>query len=257
MTRIDPTTWQVRLRQGVTFHDGSEMQAADVAASLRSSWDSLAAAANFLAKETRVDVVDDLTLNLITPQPEGNVPYSLANWNFVIHKAPVNDISILTGMYRPVRLQKDQELALENFPDYWDGVPPLQRLIVRKIPDANARALALQSGDLDMLTNVPPDLARGLPADIEQVSVPGTRLHYMILNHQRTPFDDQRVREAVASGIDRNALLQAALDGQGAVATNMYPVPATSLIRRPFDRRIPAMQPVCSHDASHRERGMR
>lgn len=228
ITRLAPTTWRVVLRDDVMFHDGSAMTASDVAASFQSSWTNLAGAKSFLSEETTIDVVDATTLTFMTPEPAGNLPYSLANWNFVIHKPAVNDSSVLTGMYRPVTLEVDQQVVFEQFADYWDGAAPFQRIVVKRIPDANARALALQSGDLDVLTNVAPDIARGLPADIEQTSVLGTRLHHIILNQTRPPFDDQRVREAASSGINRDALLQATLDGQGVVATNIYP-PSTGI----------------------------
>ncbi|GAB4125841.1 MAG: ABC transporter substrate-binding protein [Roseiflexaceae bacterium] len=223
VTQIDPLTWQIKLRSGVLFHDGSTMTASDVAESIKDSWANLAGATNFLSKESEIAVIDATTLTIKTPAPAGNVPNALANWNFVIHKPAQNDISILTGMYRPVKLEKDQEMVFERFEQYWGGVPPLARLIVKKIPDANARALALQSGDLDMLTNVPPDIADALPADITRTSVPGTRMHHIILNHTRAPFNDLAIRQAASLAIDREALLAATLAGQGAVASNMYP----------------------------------
>ncbi|HBW50876.1 MAG TPA: hypothetical protein DEF47_13360 [Herpetosiphon sp.] len=223
VTALDPTTWQIKLRQGIRFHDGSELKASDVLNSFNSSWQNLSGAKNFIPADTNVNVVDDYTLTLTTSQAEGSIPYSLANWNFVIHKPAVNGISILTGMYQPISLEKDQELVLERFANYWDGQAGLQKISVKKIPDANARALALQSGDLDLLTNVSPDIARGLPADIEIQSVAGTRMHYVMLDSAHPPFDDRLVRQAMALAIERQALLQATLDGQGAVATNLYP----------------------------------
>jgi peptide/nickel transport system substrate-binding protein len=199
------------------------MTAADVAASFQSSWAGLPAASNFITKTTKIAVVDDLTLTFTTPQPQGNLPYALANWNFVIHKPAVNDISIMTGPYRPVRLEKDQSFTLERYAEYWGGAAALDRIVVTKIPDANARALALQSGDLDVLTNVPPDLAAAMPDDIERVSAPGTRMHFMILNHGRAPFNDIAVRRAASFAVDRGALIAATLNGEGAAAVNLYP----------------------------------
>lgn len=221
--RTDELTWRVTIRQGVRFHDGSAMTAQAVADSFASSWAGLPNAATFVPSTTKVLVVDDLNLDFTTPAPQGNFRYSLANWNFVIHKAPVNDISIMTGMYRPVSLTKDQEFVLERFADYWGTPATLEKIQVLRITDANARALALQSGDVDMLTNVAPDIARGLPPEIEKVSVPGTRMHHIILNHANAPFGDKIVREAASLAIDRAALLQATLDGQGEVAVNLYP----------------------------------
>ncbi len=223
VSALNSTTWQIKLRQGIRFHDGSELKASDVVTSFNSSWQNLSAAKNFIPADSKTSVIDDYTLNLSTSQAEGSIPYSLANWNFVIHKPAVNGISILTGMYQPIRLEKDQELVLERFANYWDGQAGLQKISVKKIPDANARALALQSGDLDMLTNVAPDIARGLPAEIEIQSVAGTRMHYVMLDTANPPFDDRLVRQALTLAIDRQALLQATLDGQGAVATNLYP----------------------------------
>lgn len=221
--RTDERTWTVTLRDGVSFHDGSPLTAQAVADSFASSWANLPNATTFVPSDTQVLVQDDLTLTFTTPEPLGSFRYSLASWNFVIHKAPVNDISIMTGPYRPVSLVVDQEFVLERFADYWGGAGALERIRVILLPDANARALALQSGDLDLLTNVSPDIARGFPADIEHVSVPGTRMHHIILNHTSAPFDDRRVREAASLAIDREALLQATLDGQGRAAVNLYP----------------------------------
>ncbi len=223
IAQLDPNTWQVTLRENVRFHDGSPLTAEAVVTSIQDSLSVLPGAKSFIPAETVISVVDAQTLTLSTPEPAGNLPYSLANWNFVIHRPAQDGISIMTGMYRPLSLEKDQEFVLEPFADYWGGAPPLARLVVRKISDGNARALALQSGDLDMLTNVPPDIAASLPADIGQTSVPGTRLHYLILNHTRAPFDDVQVRTAAAIAIDREALLAATLEGQGSVAANMYP----------------------------------
>ncbi|GAB4426552.1 MAG: ABC transporter substrate-binding protein [Chloroflexi bacterium OHK40] len=221
--RADPTTWEVTLRPGVTFHDGTPLTARAVANSFASSWAGLPNAGSFVPTDTRILVRDELHLAFITPEPLGNFRYSLANWNFVIHKAPVNSISPMTGPYRPVSLVVDQEFVLERFADYWGGAAGLERIRVLRLPDANARALALQSGDLDMLTNVAPEIARGLPLEIAQVSLPGTRLHHIILNHTRAPFDERAVREAASLAIDREALLLATLDGQGEVAVSLYP----------------------------------
>jgi peptide/nickel transport system substrate-binding protein len=222
ITSSDATTWQVKLRKGVKFHDGSPMNAQAVADSFKSSWTNLAGATNFISKETQVTVVDDLTLNFKTPLPAGDFPYNAASWNFVIHK-PTTPISTLTGLYKPVKLEKDVEFALEAFDDHWSGPPPFKKLSVKVVVDVNARALALQSGDLDMLTNVPAEVAKGLPAEIETTSVGGTRMHYVILNNARAPFSDKSVREATALAVDREALSRATLDGKAITATNAIP----------------------------------
>ncbi|NTW00633.1 MAG: hypothetical protein HGA19_04905, partial [Oscillochloris sp.] len=109
VTQLDPNTWQVTLRQNVRFHDGSPLTAEAVAASLQDSLAVLTGAKNFIPAETVISLVDEQTLTLRTPEPAGNLPYSLANWNFVIHRPAQDGISIMTGMYRPIRMEKDQE----------------------------------------------------------------------------------------------------------------------------------------------------
>lgn len=221
--RADETTWEITLRPGVTFHDGTPLTAQAVADSFASSWENLPNAGSFVPTSTQILVRDELRLSFSTPEPLGNFRYSLANWNFVIHRPPVDGINPMTGPYRPGSLVVDQEFVLERFADYWGGGAALERIRVLRLPDANARTLALQSGDIDMLTNVAPELARTLPPEIAQVSIPGARLHHIILNHTRAPFDERAVREAASLAIDREALLQATLDGQGEAAVNLYP----------------------------------
>src|SRR3712207_8735008 len=97
-------------------------------------------------------------------------------------------------------------------------MPPIAKIVIKNLPDANARALALQSGDVDMVFNLPPEIVKGLPGDIERAVIPSTRQHLMLLNNARPPFDDQRVREATALAIDRDSVNKVALDGLGAPA---------------------------------------
>jgi peptide/nickel transport system substrate-binding protein len=222
VTSLDPTTWQVKLRKGVKFHDGSVMTAKEVADSFKRMWENLPGATNFISKETQVTIGDDYTLIFKTPKPAGDFPYNTASWNFVINK-PGTTASVLTGAYKPIKLDKDQEFVLEAFPDYWGGSPAIKTIRIKVVVDGNARILALQSGDLDMLTNVPPELAKSLGDDFEKTVVPGTRIHHVILNHAKAPFNAKAVREAAAFGIDRETLNKATLDNQGGILTNILP----------------------------------
>jgi peptide/nickel transport system substrate-binding protein len=119
-------------------------------------------------------------------------------------------------------------VSLEAFPQHWGGPPPIARIEVRQVPDANARALALQSGDVDMVRGLPPELLNSLPASFEKVAAPSWRQDYIQFNHQRLPFSDRAVREAFALGIDRAAVNKVALEGLGQPATSLFP-PATGV----------------------------
>jgi len=222
VTQVDPTTWRVKLRPQAKFHDGSPVTAEDVAASFRRSWETQPTANTFIPKDTQVQVVDPLTLEFRTARPVGGFLNSLAAFQFVVHKPGTGGAS-MTGPYRPVRFETDNLLELEAFREHWGGPPPIARISIKLVPDANARALALQSGDVDMVFGLPPEIVKGLPPDIERAVIPSTRVHLVLFNHTRPPFNDPRVREATALAVDRGALNRAVLDGLGAVVSNAFP----------------------------------
>jgi peptide/nickel transport system substrate-binding protein len=102
--------------------------------------------------------------------------------------------------------------------------PPLAKLTVRLVTDANARVLALRSGDVDLVYGVPPQAARSLSGpDFNVTTISSGREDYIVVNHRRAPFRDPAVREATALAVDRAALLTIGLNGQGSVASGMFP----------------------------------
>ncbi len=223
VTQVEPTVWRVKLRPQAKFHDGTPVTAEDVAASFRRSWETQPTANTFIPKDTQVQAVDPLTLEFHTARPVGGFLNSLAAFQFVVHKPGTGGASIMTGPYRPVRFETDNLLELEAFREHWGGPPPIARISIKLVPDANARALALQSGDVDLVFGLPPEIVKGLPPDIERAVIPSTRVHLVLFNHTRPPFNDPRVREATALAVDRGALNRAVLDGLGAVVSNAFP----------------------------------
>lgn len=224
VTNVDPTTWRLQLRRGATFWDGSPVDAEAVVQSLRQNFETQAVTARYIAKETQLTAVDEQTVLVKTPRPYGDLPYSLATPYFVVHKPGGTDGgSIMTGPYRPTRFVKDQEMTMEAFGDYWGGPPQIGRINVKLVVDANARALGLQSNDLDMLWGLPPEIVKSFGPDIETMVVPSTRVHSVTFNTVRPPFSERAVREAMSLGIDRAKVNTVGLDGLGTVTTTMFP----------------------------------
>jgi peptide/nickel transport system substrate-binding protein len=222
VTSVDASTWRVTLRPNAKFHDGSPVDAEAVAASFRRTWELAPSSHGFISKDTQLTVVDPRTLEFKTPQPSVAFPNMLSVQQFVVHKV-AGDSFPMTGPYRPVRLAPDEMFELAAFPEHWGGTPPIARATARLVRDANARALALQSGDADMLLGLPVEMVGGLSADFEKPVVVGTRTQYVLFNHTRPPFDDRAVREAFSLGIDRNTLNKVAQDGQGRVLAGIFP----------------------------------
>ncbi len=226
VVNVNPTTWRVTLRQNVKFWDGSPLTADDVIAAFRKNWEAYPNASGLISKETKLTAVDAHTVEFVTPQPTGIFPGALTQPLFAIHKPTMPggaDGSIFTGPYHPTSFMVDNQLVLEPFRDYWAGVPPIARITVRNVADANSRALALQSGDVNALYGLPPEAIKTFGSDIEAVAIPSGRVHFLTFNVNRPPFSDRAVREATALALDRAALNTVTLDGKGAAATGMFP----------------------------------
>jgi peptide/nickel transport system substrate-binding protein len=220
VSNVDPTTWRVTLRPNARFWDGAPVTAQDVQNAFQANWAAYPAANGLLSKDTQIKVVDPTTLDFKTPEPIGNFANVISAQFFVIHKGGTT----MTGPYKPTNISVGQELNADAFAEHWDGPPPLAKLTVRLVTDANARVLALRSGDIDLVYGVPPQAVKSLAGPDFTVNTRSSgREDYLVVNHRRLPFSDKAVREATALAVDRAALLTIGLAGQGSVATGMFP----------------------------------
>ena len=228
---LDDNTWEFKLRSGVTFHDDSEMTSSDV----KFTFDRIIGdimenpSQSKLATIKEVQAVDPLTVRIITTAPDPLmlarlagivtwiVPQQYIEANGVEHFA-TNPIG--TGPYRFVRWEKDEELVLEANADYWQGVPPVKRIVFRPVPEASTRLALLKSGDVDIIQNVPPDQVGTIEGDesVEVVTTPSLRSMYLILRSDMEPTDDVRVRQAINYAIDKESLVSEILGGYGIVS---------------------------------------
>lgn len=224
VTSVNPTTWRVALRPNAKFWDGSLVTADDVIAAFRKNWEAFPDTKGLISTDTKMTAVDARTVEFVTPQPSSIFPYALSLTSFGIYKTAADGTaSLMTGPYKPTKLVVDNELDLEAFADHWSGTPPLAKITMKFVSDPNARILALQSGDVDMLYNFPVEAFKTLGPDVEAVTVPSGRVALINLTVSRPPFTDRAVREAMALGIDRNALNTVGLDGKGTVNTALFP----------------------------------
>jgi len=219
VSAVDPSTWRVTLRPNAKFWDGTPVTAQDVLNAFQANWAAYPPANGLLDKNTQIKVVDPTTLEFKTPDPMGSFPNAVSAQFFLIHK----NGTTMTGPYKPTNLAVGQEMNAEAFADHWDGPPPLAKLSVRLVTDANARMLALRSGDVDFVYGVPPQAVKSLGSDFTVTSLSSGREDYLVVNHRRPPFSDRAIREATALAVDRSALLTIGLVGQGSIASGMFP----------------------------------
>ncbi len=164
---VAPTTWEVKLRRGVKFHNGEDFNAESVKFSLERVKSGLRASSNFRPIE-KVDIVDPYTVRVQTSKPWPTFttimtfrqasmypPKAYAGKDSAfISKSPIG-----TGPYKLVRWSKDEEIVLEANDQYWRGAPKIKTVVFRPIPDDAVRVAALQNGEVDVAVNIPPHLA--------------------------------------------------------------------------------------------------
>lgn len=218
----DGVTWTFHLRAGVRFHDGTPFDAEAVRLNFARVLDPVAnhKRLSLFSMIDRVEVVDPLTVRFVTQYPFGAFEPTIAH----VSSAIVNPVVAAqhgksfgssasavsgTGPYRVASWKKDQEVVLERFDDYWGAVGVTREIVYRPIPEAAARVLALESGDVDVISRVPAtDLPR-LEAhpDIAVHKLPGVGAQQFRFNLARKPYDDPRVRQAISYAIDRPAIV--------------------------------------------------
>jgi peptide/nickel transport system substrate-binding protein len=115
-----------------------------------------------------------------------------------------------TGPYRVASWKKDQEVVLERFDGYWGTKGVTREIVYRPIPEAAARVLALESGDVDVISRIPATDIPRLEArsDVAVHKLPGVGAQQFRFNLKKKPYDDARVRQAVSYAIDRPAIVR-------------------------------------------------
>ncbi len=220
----DGTIYTFRLREGVTFHDGSSFDAEDVKFSLdrARAEDSTNAQKALFAGITAVDVVDPQTVRITLDAPNGALLFNLA-WGDAVIVAPESIDSIKTnpigtGAYKFQNWVQGDRIALTRNENYWGEQPALEKATFKFISDPTAAFAALMAEDIDAFDNFPaPENLPQFEADPRfQVLVGSTEGETILaINNKQPPFDDLRVRQAVAHAIDRQAIIDGAMFGYG------------------------------------------
>ncbi|MEO0929648.1 MAG: ABC transporter substrate-binding protein [Pseudomonadota bacterium] len=229
----DGLTYTFNLAAGVTFHDGTTMDAQDVKFSLdrARAEDSTNAQKGLFAGITDVAVVDPLTVQITLDQPNGNFLFNMA-WGDAVIVAPesIADIAsnpIGTGPFTFTDWVQGDRLELTRNPAYWGEAPALESATFRFISDPTAAFAAVMAEDVDAFIGFPaPENLPQFEADPRfQVLVGNTEGETILsTNNKMPPFDNPLVRQAVAHAIDRQAIIDGAMFGLGTpIGTHFAP----------------------------------
>ncbi len=227
---LNDTTWEFTLRPGVKFHDGAALSADDVKATLeRNLLPGKTVVTPGFATIEAVQTVSPMVIRIVTKKPDPLLPVRMAQMGAQILPARlttddgVKELArrpVGTGAYRLVEWIKDERLVMEANRDWWgwEGrAPAIDRVVWKPIPDDFPRLVALDKGEADIVTNVPPDrikaIAEGRSTRI--VSTPATRTVTFWMNATQPPLSDTRVRQAMHYGLDVPAIVRSLYAGMG------------------------------------------
>lgn len=229
----DGLIYTFHLHEGVTFHDGTAMDAEDVKFSLdrARAEDSTNAQKGLFAGITDVAVVDPLTVTVALGAPNGSFLFNMA-WGDAVIVAPESIDSIATnpvgtGAFMFKDWVQGDHLDIVKNPDYWGTPAQIDTATFHFISDPTAAFAAMMAEDIDVFSNFPaPENLPQFQADPRfQVMVGNTEGETILaMNNKMPPFDNKLVREAVAHAIDRQAIIDGAMYGVGTpIGTHFAP----------------------------------
>ncbi len=237
----DGTVYTFTLRDGVTFHDGTPLDAEAVKFTFDRMLDEnhpfhdtgpFPLSFFFGAVDT-VDAPDPKTVVFTLKEPYAPFLSNLAYPTGLIispaavkeHGKDVGRHPSGTGPFTFVEWESNSKVVVEANPDYWDGAPDLKAVVFRPITDANTRVAEMMSGGIDVMVEVPPDTFADLKGadDVATYEQAGPHLWFLILNTKEGPFADKRVRQAINYAIDKKALTENVLQGTAAIAAGPTP----------------------------------
>ncbi len=221
---VNETTWEFTLRPGVKFHDGSPLTAEDVKATLaRNMIPGKTVVQSGFATIESVQIPNPATIRIVTKKPDPLMLVRMAQMGAQIYPARlatdegVKELArkpVGSGAYRFVEWVKDDRLVMEANRAWWGWggkAPAVDRVVWKPIPEDFARLSALQRGEVDVITNVPPDQMK----IVRTLTVPATRTVTFWINGTQPPTADKRVRQAMHYALDVDSIVKNLYAGQG------------------------------------------
>jgi peptide/nickel transport system substrate-binding protein len=228
--QVEPTKWRFELREGVTFHDGSDFTSDDVVFTFDKATADDAEVGAILGTIDHAEKVSDYVVDIVTTEPNPLLPRFLfrtgiqpEGWG-VDNVEEAQSTAIGTGPYRLVSTTPDFTV-LEKSDKYWgDNADVIDRLEFRAIPEAGARFAALQSGEIDVAVSLPPELASQAPKNLEGS---GGDVRVARINTGNPALADAEVRRALNMAIDRQSIIDG-IQGGAADPANGQVIPSAA-----------------------------
>ena len=229
-SQVDGDTWRVKLRDGVTFHDGSTLDAADVAFTLDrikvAKFGCEVGVKYFGDLEFQTETVDDLTIDVTTTPGTPILPLLLSTVPIMPSESPADEFvtePVGTGPYVFDVWNRGQNIVLKRNPAYWGEEPQVEQATYLFRSDPAVAAAMVEAGEADIVPNLSMDQATNPETDF---SYPNSETTTLRIDTTMAPTSDRRVREAMNLAIDREAFRGTLLPADVQPATQMV-VPTT------------------------------
>lgn len=225
----DGKTYTFKLRKGVTFHNGEPLTPEDVKFSIERAMAAPAKKSN-LAFISSVDVVDANTIQVKTKQ------VMAAARNFIISIEILNKKAVEaagdkfgtmpvdcgTGPYHVVSYEPSSKVELEAYPNYYRGAAPIKHVTYRIMRDTSTALVAFESGEIDLVQVPLSNWATIQDSGKYETAISKTtHISYLAINHRKPPFDNQKLRQAIAYAMDKQSMVVGAYEGLATVADYM------------------------------------
>jgi peptide/nickel transport system substrate-binding protein len=237
---VDPTTWEVKLRQGVKFHDGQDFTARDVKASVELASNPNSVTGSLFPGQLSVEIVDDFTARIVTPTPFAALQTGTLAGNqsaaIISHLDAEKGEEFLsqkmngTGGFKWVSYEGEAGgLRLTANTDYWRGLPKVKDVVIQYVGDPSTRLAALQSGQADIIESVGPDEAQLLEGSgsFQVIRTPSTDSVMIGFRTTKPPLDNPLLRQAISYAIDVPSITEDIMLGYA--APNQAFIPSITL----------------------------
>lgn len=226
----DENTWIIKLKEGIKFHDGTPFNAEAVKYTFDKLADPATAAprASLMEPVESVSVEDEYTVKIVTKYSYGPFLASLTHTNAAIVSPTADEKQDLmkdpvgTGPYKFVSWVPGDQIILEANPDYRDGEPAMKKVVFKVVPEISTAISMLQAGEIQLLDQLPTEQIERIESmkNVEVEKVDGTPVNFLAFNHSKKENQDPEFRKAVASAIDRDAIVSK-LNGLGIRSDSM------------------------------------
>ena len=219
--QVSDSSYEFKLREGVKFHDGTDFTAEDVKFTFERG-KTQSSSKGKLSSIAGVEIVDDYTVRIELDPIDCDIIYKLTDPNCSILSANAFNTmaeeeayKIGTGPYQYHEWVQGDYVSLIRFDDYWGELPQTKEIVIRYIPEASSRLLALQTGEIDICID-PPSIDLHYVAedpDMTLLQVNSSTLRIVLLNELVEPFNNALVRQAIAHAINREDFVSAVYEG--------------------------------------------